>query len=235
MKYSSMVVFLTSIILVGCNAITVRGSGTPYETVHSVDDVRVVEVNGSGELRIQNGNRNELIVLAQDEIHQHLNIRQRGDRLIIEPHEGYTFRTESTLRYLLITDDINNIVISGAVSATSEDYRTESLFIDASGATDLDMTLHADSLTVDASGAFDGYLGGDVRTLTLDFSGSSDLNAYDLTADSVDIDLTGAGTLYVNARDRLNVSAAGASQVTYKGNPQVSQSAAGASSVSSAE
>jgi hypothetical protein len=226
---------LTTVALMGCNSIAVRGTGSPFEVTHRVDPITAVEVNGSGELQLQNGNRNELVVLAQDEIHQHLTIRQRGDRLIIEPEEGYHFKTDRALRYLLITNGIETIDIAGAVEVTANEYSTQSLLIDVSGATDLDMSIYANDIRIEASGSFDGYLAGETNTLSLDFSGASDLNAFDLDARDVDIDISGAGNAYVTAHDSLNVSAAGASNVTYRGNPRVSQSSAGASSVRSAQ
>lgn len=235
MKNSIVAVGLTTLLLVGCNAIAVRGSGEAYEVTHPIEPITSVEVNGNGELRIQNGSRNELIVLAQKEIHQFLSVQQRGDLLIIEPEEGYRFRTDESLRYLLITDGISELDVSGAVTVTSDEYRTESLMIEASGAIDLDMVLFTDDLTIDASGAFDGYLSGETRSLNLDFSGASDLNAYDMPADDVNLDLSGAGTIFIMATERLNVRATGASRVTYKGSPRVSQTSAGTSSVTSAE
>jgi hypothetical protein len=226
---------LTAVALMGCNSIAVRGSGSPYEVTHTIDPISAIEVNGTGELRLQNGDRNELIVMAQDEIHEHLTVRQRGDRLIIEPEEGHHFKTDRTLRYLLITNGIETVDVAGAVEVTANEYSTRTLLLDVSGAIDLDMSVYADDIRIDASGSFDGYLAGETNTLSLDFSGSSDLNAFDLDARDVDIDISGAGNAYVSASERLNVSAAGASNVTYRGNPRVSQSSAGASSVRAAE
>jgi carbon monoxide dehydrogenase subunit G len=234
-RHHSFVAALAALTLVGCNSIGVRGTGTAYEVTHDISDISEVIVKGNGELQVQNGNRDQLIVLAQDEIHEHLAIREIGNRIIIEPKDGYHFKTAKNLRYLLITNNINLIDVSGAIEVTSNDYHTSNLYIDASGSTDVDMSIYADDITVDASGAFDGYLAGESETLTLDFSGASDLNAYDLEASTVDIDISGAGTAYVNATKSLNVSAAGASHVSYRGNPRVSQSSAGASSVNAAQ
>jgi hypothetical protein len=232
---SALIATLAAFTLVGCNSIGIRGTGSAYEVTHTISDIREVVVKGSGELQIQNGDRDQLIVLAQDEIHEHLAIREIGNRIIIEPKEGYHFKTAKDLRYLLITNNIDLIDVSGAIEVTSNDYHTSKLYIDASGSTDLDMSIYAEDITIDASGAFDGYLAGESRTLVLDFSGASDLNAYDLQATMVDIDISGAGTAYVTATESLNVSAAGASNVSYRGNPRVSQSSAGASSVNAAQ
>jgi len=227
----ALFVALTIFALAGCNTIAIHGSGRAFEVTHTIDNIREIEVNGSGELRIQNGSTNQLIVLAQEEIHDHLDIRQTSDRLIIEPEEGTHFKTSEPLQYLLIVNDIELIELNGALTLVSEEYRTGELYIDASGSTDVDLALYADKLSLNVSGSFDGYLSGSADHLILDFSGSSDINAYDLAAKIVDIDISGAGNAYVSVSEQLNVSAAGASRVSYKGNPRVSQSSAGASSV----
>ena len=192
-------------------------------------------VNGTGELHIQNGAQSRLVVLAQEEIHRHLTIRSVGDRLIIEPERGSQLRPSAALRYLLTTDDISLIDVGCAVDVTTQEYRTESLRIDTSGSTDLDMDVRAGSVTIAASGSFDGRLSGETTYLTLDFSGSADLDAYDLTAQHVDVDTSGSADIYVTAIESLDVSARGSSDVTYRGNPRVDHSSAGASSVTPAD
>ena len=93
------------------------------------------------------------------------------------------------------------------------------------------MTVTTNQLSLDISGSFDGYLAGNTQSFFTDFSGSADLNAFDLFAEDVDIDVSGASTLYVRANNHLNISAAGAAKIYYKGAATVSQSSAGAVSI----
>ncbi|WP_196159423.1 head GIN domain-containing protein [Reinekea sp. G2M2-21] len=229
---TTLLMILTGFLFTACNTLTVQGTGRSYEINHTVTEIREVELHGIGELTLQNGQENQLVVLAQEEIHDHLSIRQEDDQLIIGPREGYQFRTNEPPRFLLNANHLDTVIIRGAIDLTSGNYRTEQLAIEASGSSDVDLTLHASNLTIDASGSFDGYLSGEVNTLKVDFSGSSDLNADDLKAKDVDIDISGAGTAYIHATETLTISAAGAVKVVYSGNPVVSQSAAGATSIS---
>lgn len=231
MMHPTLLSVLASVILLSCTPFAIHGTGDAYRVSHPISPLTTVEISGNGELRIQNGDRNELIILAQDEIHQHLSIRQQGQRLIIEPEDGYHLKPDDTLRYLVITNAIEKLDLRGALSVTSDIYRTPRLTIETSGAIDLDMTLDTEELRLDASGAFDGRLVGRTQALTLDFSGASELDAFDMNAEHVRVDAAGAASLSVSARETLEVSAAGASQVIYRGRPRVSQSAAGASSV----
>ncbi len=226
---------LATVLSVGCRSTDVRGSGPAFEVAHEIDDVREVVVNDTGELRIRNGAQHHLVVLAQEEIHQYLTIRQIGNRLIIEPERGYQLRPSRDLRYLLTADDVSRIDVAGAVDVVAHEYQTESLAIDTSGSTDLAMQVRVGSLTVATSGSFSGNLAGETTHLTLDLNGSADMDAYELTARRVDVDVSGAVTAYITAVESLDVSASGSSNIIYKGNPRVNHSSAGASRVNPAD
>lgn len=231
--FSARLILLTcaSLLLVSCNTMTVRGSGPSYEVRHDITTITEIEVNGIGELRLQNGSANQVVVTAQEQVHDYLRVNQEGHRLVIEPKDGYRFKTDDELSFLIIANGIEFIDVSGAVNITSGDYQTDRLTIQTSGASDIDMTVMANQLTVDASGSLDSYFSGQVQSFIADFSGASDLNAYDLEAEDVDLKVSGAGTAYLTARHSLTVSTAGAITVFYQGNPVISQSTAGASSI----
>ncbi|EAR09185.1 head GIN domain-containing protein [Reinekea blandensis] len=231
MNHSVLKTTLSTLLLVGCVPYTIHGSGDSYRTQHSLDPITSVEVYGNGEVRLQNADRNELIVFAQDNIQQHLTIRQQGTHLTIGPEKGYQFRPDDTLRYVILTNGLNTLDVSGAMEVTSDVYQTDSLHIDASGAVELDMTIDTHRFSLDGAGAFEGRLAGRTRDLVLDFAGAAELNAFDLAAEHVVIDAAGASSIRVTASDTLDVSAAGASDVRYRGRPRVSQSGSGASSV----
>jgi len=67
---------------------------------------------------------------------------------------------------------------------------------------------------VDASGR--------VSTERLRIAGAGEYRAGDLAADSVDVELEGAGSVQVMARERLTVHMAGAGSVRYRGEPKLS-------------
>jgi hypothetical protein len=66
----------------------------------------------------------------------------------------------------------------------------------------------------------------------LESSGASEINAADLQAKSMNMDVSGASSASVNVSDDLNIEASGASEVRYKGSPNITQEVSGASSIS---
>jgi hypothetical protein len=85
------------------------------------------------------------------------------------------------------------------------------------------------------SGASQTTLRGTVGKFEVDSSGASDLNARELTAHTVDVDLSGAGDAEVYATDRLDADVSGAGSVRYYGETkQVYQDVSGAGVVMAA-
>jgi len=84
-----------------------------------------------------------------------------------------------------------------------------------------------DRLNFDASGAGSITLLGQVNTLNIDSSGAISINAFDLIAEDVVVDVSGAASVDVYASSTLSVDLSGVGTVTYDGNPQVSQSVSG--------
>jgi hypothetical protein len=217
--------------LVGCSSIDVKATGEPYEVVHSLAANHTVGIQGSGELRIQNGSLNQLRVLAQGEVHDHLTIEQTDGTLTIGQKPGLGVKTSEKIQYLLITDGLAAINLNGAFSLTATRYHTEQLAISADGDTTLDIQIETQQLRLTASGAFEGYLAGTAERFSLAASGAAEVQALDLQAKFVTVDLSGASEVLVAASDTLQVNTSGASEVGYQGQPKITGAASGASQI----
>jgi hypothetical protein len=95
--------------------------------------------------------------------------------------------------------------------------KSDRLRVDVSGASVFKGAIDAGELEIDQSGASDIRIGGRASKMRVDLSGASSLKAYDLAADFVDVDVSGASNAQVNAEKELKVEASGASDVRYRG------------------
>lgn len=121
---------------------------------------------------------------------------------------------------------------SGAVNATVEGFENLSkLELELSGASRCDFDGTAQSLEFDLSGASELNLIGSGKYLDGELSGASKLNAFDLSAEESDLDLSGASSARVWITKFLDVDASGASSVRYKGNPGINQKLSGGSTL----
>ena len=83
----------------------------------------------------------------------------------------------------------------------------------------------------EASGAGSVKLAGKTKDFSVDGSGSTEVQCFDLLAENVRIDISGAGDAQVFASVKLDVDVSGAGNVRYKGNANVTQNISGAGSV----
>ena len=77
------------------------------------------------------------------------------------------------------------------------------------------------SLECEFSGASSVKLRGKANKLDLDLSGAGSVNAYDLVANIVKSETSGAGSIRVNAKKEIYAEVSGVGSIRYKGNPTV--------------
>ena len=86
-------------------------------------------------------------------------------------------------------------------------------------------------MNIDVSGASQFVPSGNAQKVSGDLSGASQLNAFGLLTDEMNVSISGASNARVDVFKYLKVNASGASKVRYRGNPTTEISASGASVV----
>lgn len=95
------------------------------------------------------------------------------------------------------------------------------LNVEASGGSDVKLTLKADELNASASGGADLKLEGSARSLNAESSGGSDLDARELTVEVCNANSSGGSDVYVNASREMSLKASGGSDIYYYGRGKV--------------
>lgn len=128
---------------------------------------------------------------------------------------------------------LSQVVCSSASKFTGlNDITTDSLSIDASGASNINVSARNRVVNVLSSGASSVAMDGSTQMLHANVSGASQLKAYKLNAAAVNVVTSGASTAKVTAADKLIANATGASTVKFKGDPKdVSVEASTASTI----
>jgi hypothetical protein len=141
----------------------------------------------------------------------------RGNTLTIYRDKGFSFSEmlrSKTVKVYITTPQLSGIEVSGASDVKGETpISADDFRINASGASDVTLTLNAKSLTTNASGASDVRLDGRVERQQVDISGSSDYRASDLHSRKADVQASGASDAYVFVDDELLAHSSGASDV----------------------
>lgn len=130
---------------------------------------------------------------------------------------------------------LRNIAVAGASAVyVKHQLKVESMKLNASGASKIELNILTNDLKSEASGASKLVLEGNAQKVTMNISGASKVVAEDLKTASLFIDATGASKASVWAVNQLKVSASGASKVEYKAQNNLSTNldTSGASKIS---
>ena len=201
------------IIIMACDAdndLCLKGSGDVNDYTLELDSFDEVKLTGPVNLRITQGMGQEVIVMAEPEMYQHLSYRVINKRLEIGYEDNIKcFDTNFGVWINVTVPDINAVSVEGASEIRS------------SG----DLTL--DKLAIDISGTGDIEITGNVDEQIINVAGTINLNNFELSTETTEITIAGAGTLEVAVEELLDITVSGAATIRYKGNPQIKQDISG--------
>lgn len=206
---AAAVLVLATMFLVSCGE---QGSGVLMSEDRFVGEFAAVDVAGALHAQIEIDEPLSVVAEFDDNLLDNLQTDVRGDTLYIwcdpecDPSSGAVIRI--TMPMLVSID------VSGASLVEAGLFSDETLSLDASGASRIEVH-------------------GSVNELEVDASGASRIEAGGLTIDLLDVSLSGASNAEVDVRERASGGLSGASKLTITGdgNPDVDIDTSGASSV----
>jgi len=220
---------IISVTSVSCNWTIglVRGSGDIETEERDVSDFHEVHLSGTGDLIITQGEKESLVIEADDNVIPLIETEVSMEILTIGFKRGYNFVPTSDIKFYLTVKELDEILLSGAGSVICGDFDAGELEIGISGAGDIDFRLNADVVRVNSSGAGDINLSGTVDRQEINLSGAGKYDAGDLESRECDITVSGAGSATVNVSQELDINISGVGSVNYKGSPDIQQKITG--------
>jgi hypothetical protein len=191
---------------------TANESSNVTSESRDVSDFSEVELNGIGNLSIQQTGSESLTVEAEEDVLPKLKTEVENNRLIIGPESNTSIHTNKPINYTLTVKDLNALKLAGSGHIEAEDIDTDELAVTINGAGDAKMAGRADSQDID-------------------ISGSGDYEASDLESKDVNINVRGSGSAVVNASDELDAKVSGSGSVEYIGDPTVNEDVSGSGRV----
>lgn len=136
--------------------------------------------------------------------------------------------------YVFVTSPtIKAIRLSGSGNLESKNrWRVEDISLALSGTGNISLNLRADKVMTELTGSGNIKLKGRADTQIIEMSGAGQVLAEEMKLDACTVDISGSGSCFVYAREKLTASIRGSGSVLYKGNPEVNKSIEGAGSVS---
>lgn len=218
---------------INLNGERVRGSGNTVTEERQVSGFDRVELNGAGELIIEQGETESLTVETDDNLMEYIRTDVVNGRLILEIKPNINIMLWDRLVYHLTVKDLRDVAISGSGKVTIGSLATDELEISTSGSGKFEIDdLQAASLSASTSGSGEFIVAGQVDETNVDINGSGKFNCPDLESASTNISISGSGEVTTWTTDTLDISISGSGSVRYYGNPQTSQSVSGSGKVS---
>jgi Putative auto-transporter adhesin, head GIN domain len=185
---------------------SVIGSGKEARETREVDNFTQLELLGVGRVEVTIGNLRPLEISGDDNILPLIETKVTDGKLVIR-----TMRSIRPVQPLLIkatASDLTAIMLSGAgeIAVTG---------------------IANDNLHAEVAGAGEVTLSGQTSNLVLTLAGVGSVDARELVAKAVTVDMSGAGRTDVSPVVSLHVTITGAATVTYSGEPTITQKITG--------
>lgn len=188
-----------------------------------------LEISGAADVRLLQGDRDEVFIAGDEETQKSVTVQLRGNRLEIQPSGNWKFWRSKRLQMEVTVRQLENLELSGNgevhAPATFRAQRL-SLSISGSGLVRFD-DLQAQRLHFAVAGSGEGQLRGQVDSLSLAISGKGKLQAEQLRSERAAVAISGVGQAQLWVTRSLSVAVMGVGTVDYWGSPQVSRDASG--------
>jgi hypothetical protein len=192
-----------------------------------VSDFNAVELQGIGNLTIQQTGSESLTIEAEDNIIPYLKSEVENNRLTLYTENGVNIRTTKPINYKVTVKDLSDLKLTGSGTINVENINTNDLKITTSGSGNVSASTDTNSLEVVLSGSGDANMNGKTDSQNATISGSSRYQAENLQSKEAKIDISESGSATLKVSDALDVRIAGSGSVEYAGNPTVSKQISG--------
>lgn len=218
---ASLVVSCTS--LLGFNR-KVYGSGNVVQETRSLGDFNEVVLSEEGDLFIESGTQNELVIEAEDNLQQYLVAESASNVLDIKKlPENVTLNATRPIRYYLTVRELESLTVknSGDTEITEVDSERFSVRVTSSGSVHIgDLKIRSLAIELTSSGnlVIDR---GEVEEQRIRLSSSGQYDGERVICQDADVALTSSGDATINVQATLTADLSSSGNVYIVGDPKV--------------
>jgi hypothetical protein len=229
LTWCTVVLFAAS----ACGASFARGSGTLAEDQRTIGAWKTLRVESGIHATVVRGAPG-VTVATDDNLLQEVETVLEGTTLVVRLRPWTTLDTRLGVTATVSGDVLEGVDASGAAVVTGTATPTQAFPIAASGSSVVSVDgLDTTDLRVDASGASRVTALGHAVALAANASGASTIDARGVPVERATIDGSGASTLQLEVRTRIDGVLSGGSHLAYGGGASSSVVASGGSTVTS--
>jgi hypothetical protein len=188
-----------------------------------VSGVDKVSLEMEGDLDIQVGDEEQLIVEAEDNLLPYILTEVRGGRLTIHTQNGADLRALRPVRFHLTVTGLEALEITSSGDITSEPLQAERFDIRVTSSGDLNLAgLSASNLGVEITSSGDvNIAGGQVSEMNARLSSSGNFETEGLPAQRANVTLSSSGDARIRVSDALQALLSSSGNLYYHGDPDL--------------
>jgi hypothetical protein len=184
----------------GSSSSSSEGSGVAATQTRDVAAFNRVELAGGNNVVIRLGERQSVVVKADDNLLNRVTTDVKSGALVIGNTPG-SLTAKSPMSVEVNVPSLNAVALTGSGNIMVSGIKTE-------------------SLTVTLSGSGNLFGSGTATSLNITVSGFGNARFTQLDANNVHAVVSGSGTIFVTATKSLDASVTGSGTIIYAGNPQ---------------
>lgn len=231
-KRISLVIALIVLLMtnLACQAIfnrgggnQVTGTGNVVQEERPVSGINSVLVANQGDLQIEIGNEERLVIEAEDNLMEYLESNVRNGRLILETRPSINLKNTRPIRYTLTVKSLEGVSTTSSGNITAPALEGDIFSIESSSSGDINLEgLIADRLDVKMSSSGDVTIGsGAVSKQTIHISSSGIYDAQPVQSQEADVRLSSSGDASLSVSETLEGTLSSSGNVYYWGDPDV--------------
>lgn len=201
--------------------IVVRGSGKVVSEERTVSDFSLVSLANQGDLVIEFGDQEKLVIETQENLLQYIVADVSGGKLRIGTQDNINIRTTRPIRYFLTVTQLEGLEVLSSGNITAPGIITERFTVENKSSGNIRIeSLDADQLRVDvmSSGNID-ISDGQVEEQIIRVYSSGDYDAARVQAMRADVDVLSSGNARIWVTDRLDAEINSSGNLYYRGEP----------------
>jgi hypothetical protein len=200
---------------------SISGNGNVIEETRDISDFQGIDLSSGIDLYLSQGSDYEVKVEADENLMEVILTELKSGMLVVKT-DRVNIRRARSKRVLVTMPELEELKISSAGDCVGKTpFSCEELKLSISSAGDLSLEVEAGRIDLDISSSGDAMLSGKTDVLDATLSSAGDLNAFDLAARKVEVNVSSAGDAKVHATEEISMNASSAGNIYYMGDARV--------------
>ncbi|MDR3575779.1 MAG: DUF2807 domain-containing protein [Anaerolineaceae bacterium] len=216
-------ILLVFILLSGCSYNMLIGSGVLTTNTRDSSGFTAITLEDCGELDITQGSVDSLTIQAEDNLMPFIKSEVKDARLTLGLRPNYQVNSiQNTLpvKYFVSVKNLREIVLSGAGKIITHGISANTLNVIETGPGSIRLDqLQAKELDLHLNGKGSTQVSGQVDLQTVEVGGPGEYDGDNLDSSYASVDVNGSGAATVWVKNALNVLLNGKGSTHYFGNP----------------